>query len=447
LEIGLENYITGVPIKEGVVPKRIKTKYPGVFYREAKRIGGKGSEKVFYIVFKKDGKVVEEKAGRQFVDDMTEARAAGIRSERIEGKRLSRKEIRELKEARKKAEAGRWTIDRLWEKYKVTRPQNKAFKTDESRYKNYLKPTFGNRKPKEIIPLDTERLRIKLQKKLSPQTVKHVLNLLTWIINYGVNNNLCDGISFKIKKPTVYNIKTEDLDADQLLNLLKAIEEDTHPQAGPIMKLALFTGLRRGEMLKLKWADIKFDLGFIFLKDPKGGPDQQVPLNDAARELLNNHPRTKSPYVFPGREGGQRVNVYHALNEIKKKANLPKDFRPLQGLRHVYASMLASSGQVDLYTLQKLLTHIPGKDEEEADTPARMDLSEALGNFFRIRNMQVALLEKAHESVWQNKGEHPEYDQYSLYILIRHILMHDHWHMYRMEELWLTKDSYLTTVE
>ena len=36
---------------------------------------------------------------------------------------------------------------------------------------------------------------------------------------------------------------------------------------------------------------------------------------------------------------------------------LPKDFRPLHGLRHVYASMLASSGQVDMYTLQKLLTH------------------------------------------------------------------------------------------
>ena len=40
--------------------KRIKTNYPGVFYREATRLGGKGLEKVFYIVFKKDGKVIEE---------------------------------------------------------------------------------------------------------------------------------------------------------------------------------------------------------------------------------------------------------------------------------------------------------------------------------------------------------------------------------------------------
>ncbi len=36
---------------------------------------------------------------------------------------------------------------------------------------------------------------------------------------------------------------------------------------------------------------------------------------------------------------------------------MPDDFRPLHGLRHVFASYLASSGKVDLYTLQKLLTH------------------------------------------------------------------------------------------
>ena len=83
---------------------RIRTKYPGVFYREAKRIGGTGTERVYYIVFKKDGKVLEEKVGRQYADDITMARAAGIRAERIEGKRLSRKEIRQKEEARRKAE-------------------------------------------------------------------------------------------------------------------------------------------------------------------------------------------------------------------------------------------------------------------------------------------------------------------------------------------------------
>ncbi|MDP6735025.1 MAG: hypothetical protein QF732_00815 [Nitrospinaceae bacterium] len=56
--------------------------------------------------------------------------------------------------------------------------------------------------------------------------------------------------------------------------------------------------------------------------------------------------------VIHGRDGGQRLSVQVAVNKIKKKADLPKDFRPLHGLRHVYASMLASSGKVDMYTLR-----------------------------------------------------------------------------------------------
>jgi hypothetical protein len=68
--------------------KRHPTKYPGVFYREAERIGGPGTEKVFYIVFKHDGKVIEEKCG-QYADNMTEAKAARYRAERIENKRSS----------------------------------------------------------------------------------------------------------------------------------------------------------------------------------------------------------------------------------------------------------------------------------------------------------------------------------------------------------------------
>ena len=74
----------------------------------------KGTEKVFYIVFKKEGKVFEEKVGRQFADNMTEAKAAGIRAERIEGKRASRKEIREAQEAIRQAELQKPTICLLY---------------------------------------------------------------------------------------------------------------------------------------------------------------------------------------------------------------------------------------------------------------------------------------------------------------------------------------------
>jgi integrase len=55
--------------------------------------------------------------------------------------------------------------------------------------------------------------------------------------------------------------------------------------------------------------------------------------------------------------GGQRVEIRRPIDRMRKRAGLPKDFRPLHGLRHTFASMLASSGQVDLFTLGKLLTH------------------------------------------------------------------------------------------
>ena len=115
--------------------------------------------------------------------------------------------------------------------------------------------------------------------------------------------------------------------------------------------------MRRGELFKLRWEDVDFDRGFIHIREPKGQIDQRVPLNAAARDLLTSHPRTGSSYVFPGRHGNQRVDIDKQVTRIKEAAGLPKDFRALHGLRHTYASMLASSGQVDLFVLQKLLTH------------------------------------------------------------------------------------------
>jgi len=64
--------------------KRIKTKYPGVYYIESTAVGSNKTEKIYYIVFRKNGGLIEEKAGRQFQDDMTPARAVGLRSQKIE---------------------------------------------------------------------------------------------------------------------------------------------------------------------------------------------------------------------------------------------------------------------------------------------------------------------------------------------------------------------------
>jgi hypothetical protein len=62
--------------------------------------------------------------------------------------------------------------------------------------------------------------------------------------------------------------------------------------------------------------------------------------------------------VFPGRRAGRpRANISPLLRRVREKAGLPKNFRPLHGLRHSFASWLASSGKVSVFELQKLLTH------------------------------------------------------------------------------------------
>lgn len=95
----------------------------------------------------------------------------------------------------------------------------------------------------------------------------------------------------------------------------------------------------------------------------------------------------------------------------------------------------------------EFVPYIPGGVKEEPDTPPRMGIEAALDLFESNRAGQLQLLESADVACWNKQGVHPEYEEYSLYILARHVLMHDHWHMYRMEELWLTKDAYLTRLE
>ncbi len=335
--------------------KRHQTRYPGVYYINGTSVANGKTERIYYIYYRRNGKQIEEKVGRQYKDNMTPARASKTRAMKIDREQLSNREKREKKN-------NRYTITDLWEEYKTQKNHLKGLMIDNNRFIKHIQPIFGNKEPYEILQSEVDTFRIRLSKK-KPQTVKNILELLRRIINFGVRKKLCDNIDFSIEMPEVNNITTEDLSPAQLSKLIEAIEKDDNKIAGNFMLMTLFTGMRRGELFRLRWDDIDFQRGFIHIRDqrdqkgPKGGKDQIIPLNAAARELLASHPHTDSEYVFPGLNGKQRVDIKRPVNRIKKNAGLPKNFRPLHGLRHVYASMLASSGEVDMYTLQKLLTH------------------------------------------------------------------------------------------
>jgi len=328
--------------------KRIRTNYPGVFYINGTSSGGK-PERIYYIRYRKAGRMIEEKAGRQFQDDMTPARAANIRTKRIEGAASNQ-------ERREEAKQEIWTLTRLWQDYSVHKLPTKGLATDRSRFQKFIESALGNKRPEDLSPLDLDRLRLQVAKSHKPQTVKHVISLLVRIVNHGARLGLCPGLPFKPPTIKVHNLRTEDLSPEQLQALMEAIDQEPDIQAANFMRLVLATGMRRGEVFQLQWQDLDFERGFVHLRTPKSGVDTKIPMNSAAREILSNHPRT-SDFVFPGRGNRARTRYPKAIDRIREKAGLPPDFRPIHGLRHFFASQLASSGKVDMYVLQRLLTH------------------------------------------------------------------------------------------
>ena len=346
----------------------IKTKSIGIRYRQhATRKHGVNFDRYFTIRYKVNGKEKSEGLGWGS-EGWTEKKAAAVlaelRANHTTGQGpvtlAEKREIKRAKEATKAAEElsrqNRWTIQKLWEAY-TNQLSKGANRTDKSFYKNYLKKSFGPKEPEQLVKLDTDQLRINLLKKKSPQTVKHVLALLTRIINFGVNHGYTAPLPFKITFPSVDNIKTEDLTQDQLQRLLAVLDNTSLTVAATMMKLALYTGMRRGEIFKLQWSDLDFHRKFIHIREPKGGATQKIPMNSNTKELLQEVQATDSEYLFPARNGGPRKDISKDARAIKLAAGLPESFRPFHGLRHVYATMLASSGKVDMYTLQKLLTH------------------------------------------------------------------------------------------
>ncbi|WP_054030607.1 tyrosine-type recombinase/integrase [Desulfatitalea tepidiphila] len=339
--------------------ERFKTDYPGVYFIMGKAIATGKPEKIYYIDYRKDGKRIQEKAGRQYQDDMTPAKANRIRTNKIEGRELPNVEKRAAVEAAKRAEDSRYTIAKLWDAYCESNPDNKALGHDKRKFDLHLRDGIGKKDPAELLPLDVDRVRLSLQKSGKRTQAARVLEILRRTINYGVKRGLIAPLPFKIEVPRLNNQTTEDLNQDQLKALLKALDADEDQAAANVMRIALYTGMRRSEIFGLKWADLDFERKFIAIRDPKGGRDQTIPMNEMAEKIFVGITALDgNPYVFPGRKKGTHLTECRkAFDRIRKAAMLPVGFRPLHGLRHVYASMLASSGRVDLYTLQRLLTH------------------------------------------------------------------------------------------
>lgn len=266
------------------------------------------------------------------------------------------------------------TLNQIWDKYSPWAKENKkSWKTDKYYYEKHLQPVFGDKRLDAISPFDIEKLiasmkktkRVikkkegqEIKKPYALATIKHQVVLLTRLYSVAEKWGLYSGDNpcRKVKKPKLNNQKTGFLSDDELIRLFDTLDKWPNKMSAGFVSFLLYTGLRRGELFKLTWSDIDMNRETVTLKNPKGQIDQTLPLSKKAIEVLKNIPKEfNTPWVFYGKDGGQRKEFKGAWLRIKKAAKLPEDFR-LHDLRHHFASALVSAGK-DLYTVQKLLCH------------------------------------------------------------------------------------------
>lgn len=74
-------------------------------------------------------------------------------------------------------------------------------------------------------------------------------------------------------------------------------------------------------------------------------------------------------------------------------------------------------------------------DNFDKDFFINLNLKETLNNFFTIRHQTIELAKSFDSNDWNKLAIHPEYKTYTPYIMLRHLLMHDHNHLYKIEDM------------
>jgi len=120
---------------------------------------------------------------------------------------------------------------------------------------------------------------------------------------------------------------------------------------------------------------------------------------------------------------------------------------PKKWSAHEHACHLAVVHRLFVERLERMLAspapvitpYDPGQTDPDG-LLLRMDLEAALVNYVQDRTQLVERLRKLSDTDWRVTAEHGEYNQYSVFIMFRHLALHDFFHAYRIEELLLKRE-------
>lgn len=231
---------------------------------------------------------------------------------------------------------------------------NKSFSTScrDGFSVNNLLGSFKGKYLFDITREMIDKYKAKRLEKVGPASVNRELACLKHMyskaIEWGyLKANPAKGVK-RLKEPPgrLRYLRPEEVDA-----LLKCCSENLRP----LVITALNTGMRRGELLNLKWPQVDLENRKITVVDAKNNESRVIPMNQTLhRELLDLSRKVKGEYVFYSRYGRPFKEIKEGFTGGLKKAKID-DFR-FHDLRHTFGSHLVMQG-VNLRTVQQVMGH------------------------------------------------------------------------------------------
>ncbi len=246
-------------------------------------------------------------------------------------------------------------VEGEWKRAHFDRYKPSTRRTTSSQLSGRILPAFGTKPLDRITPAGVRRWFDEFS-RTAPGHANQTLGLLRQIMNFAiacghVEANPTRGIR-RNRRPRL----TRFLSSEEIHRLHRALDRQTgnsNRQQADIVRLLLLTGCRRGEIVHLRWSEVRE--GALALEDAKTGP-RTVILNAQARRILQSQPRGESPYVFPSprdpaRPRGPHLELWY---RVRREAGI-EDVR-LHDLRHTHASHAVMNG-VPVPVVSRMLGH------------------------------------------------------------------------------------------